>query len=101
MDDSRFYNLLRKLKDAESSLRDSCQDSSRQRSPISSVGYFGEKTDVSKIPANELPLAHVLLHQFYTGSGGKNLSPKTIERLHADVKERLPKHTKFDKLDEI
>jgi len=99
LNDKKFHELLRRLKDAETDLHVSHQSSSPQRSSICSVGFFNHATDVSLIPEKELPLAHSMLHMFYNGSGGRNLSMKTIEKLHADVTERLPSHKNFDGLD--
>ena len=99
LNDKKFHDLLRRLKDEETRLRVSHQSSSPQRGSICSVGFFNNTTDVSLIPNKELPLAHSMLHMFYNGSGGRNLSMKTIEKLHADVTERLPSHKNFDGLD--
>jgi len=99
VNDRRFHDLLRRLKDEETRLCVSHQSSSPQRGSICSVGFFNNQTDVALIPTNELPLAHSMLHMFFNGSGGRGLSMKTIEKLHADVAERLKSHKIFDGLD--
>jgi len=101
LEDRRFHDLLRRLKDAESHLCVFHQSSSLQRgdNKLCSVGFFNNQTDISIIKEKELPLAHSMLHMFYGGNGGRNLSTKTIEKLHSDVVGRLKSHKKFDSLD--
>ena len=101
MNEQTYKKLIKKLNEAESRLCVFHQGSSRQRGTMCSVGLLNSNTDVSKIPEQELPLAHTMLHMFFNGSGGKDLSMKTIEKLHKEVSVRLKQHKKFDKLDEL
>jgi len=55
--------------------------------------------DVESLSENDLHLTHTLLHKFYETGGGRNLSRKTIERLHVKVANKIENHVSYDKLD--
>ena len=55
--------------------------------------------DVDKVPQNQLPLMHTMLHMFYGNNSGMGLTKKSIENLHKRVVERLNGHSEYDRLD--
>ena len=67
--------------------------------PHSTGLILNKDTDIALLPDNRVPLVHSMLHMFYQNRNGKGLSVKTIESLHSEVKKRLKKHKKFDRLD--
>lgn len=56
--------------------------------------------DVSQLSREQLSLAHSMLHLFHSNKSGRDLSQKTVERLHKEVSSRLKNHKTFDGLDE-
>ena len=96
MIDEKTYNRLIEKLDSYLQVSHPCPGSAG--SP-DSVGLLLPETDISEIPNERLSLVHTMLHMFYENKNGKGLTPKTIEKLHKELVERLPTHKKYDRLD--
>jgi len=100
MDDNKYNSLIKKL---DTHIEMLTSFSPKVPSPVGyphSTGFLLSKdTDISKLPVNQVQLAHAMLHTFYQNNNGKGLSKKTIESLHNDVVSMLKAHKKFDRLD--
>lgn len=102
MDDKRYDELLKKLNGYVSS--NSVDVSPTQKvsgvaGAISDTIFLSKEMDVEKLTYNEKILAHVLLHNFFSRGGIKNLNKGEIIALHKKVVAFIP-HNNFDVLDE-
>jgi len=98
MNKKTYEQLMKKLDELELHFSPSSLVQRGYKSPVGLI--LTEDTNVESIGKEQLNLVHCMLHMFYTGHGGKNLTPTSIEKLHAKTVERLSSHEKFDKLDE-
>jgi hypothetical protein len=81
----------------EPSVSPALSESGGDKTPSDAI-FIDESLNIDKLSLDQLLLVHVLLHRFY-GSGSKNLSKPTIEKLHGKVSKKLD-HQYFDKLDD-
>ena len=58
---------------------------------------ISESLDIDKLDMNQKLYTHAVLHKLY-GAGSKTLTKESIEKLHAEIKTKIP-HLNFDKLD--
>jgi len=102
MNKKTFEQLMQKLDNIESQIYKGSHPSSlAQRGLKSPVGLIiTEDTKIESIGKEQLALVHCMLHMFYSGHGGRELTPASIEKLHKKTVEQLSSHEKFDKLDE-
>ena len=99
MNNSQFEQLLKKLDSKIESLSKT-QTTSHSTEQLCSVGVINENMNIESLSQNQLILTHTMLHMFANSKNGKNVSKRTIEKLHADVAKKLKSHSRFDKLDD-
>ena len=98
MNKKTYEKLMNRLDELESRFSPSSLVQRGHKNPVGLI--ITNNTDIESIDKEQLNLVHCMLHMFYTGHGGKNLTPASIEKLHAKTVEQLSSHAKFDKLDE-
>jgi hypothetical protein len=101
MNQQTYEKLMKELDELESKLQNNTHPvpSSAEASNGASTEFLSENTDINSIPEQRLPLVHTLLHMFYTNNNGRDLTPKSIEKLHKEVTKKLKSHSAFDRLD--
>ena len=95
MDGSKYNKLMEKLNmfltPVPFPAGPSCDDS---------AGFISEESNIQSMDENEVLKTHAMLHLFHNNKCGKNLTPKTIKKLHDKCAEKMNFHNSFDKLDE-
>lgn len=103
MNDARYAELLNKLNNYVSS--NSVDVSPTQKvsgvddESTSDTLFLSKDMNMERLSYKEKILAHVLLHNFFSRGGIKNLNKETIIDLHKKVSCLIP-HSRFDMLDE-
>jgi len=100
MNKKTYEQLMKKLDDAESHLQVSHPVPGSLEPHKGSPELISESMDINNISKEQLSLTHCMLHMFYHNKSGKGLTPRTIEKLHKEIEEKLDFHEKFDGLDE-
>ena len=95
------YQSLKSRLDAEIiRLESSLPNPQPEASPHAKGVALYPGMDMSKVPKEQLPLVHVMLHNFFANHSGRGLRQKDIEQLHKEVVQRLDSHPRFDQLDD-
>ena len=103
MNENRYHQLVEKL----NKFMLNADGSNPSVSPAASLGGAGmasppifitPSTNFEQMTENQIVLAHVLLHKFYS-TGCKTLTKQDIEELHDKIIKKLSSHDYFDKLD--
>ena len=70
----------------------------RDRLSLPNILLITKDLNVEQLDKDQLCLAHVLLHRFYSSKTNKTLTMEDIVKLHSQIIP-LIKHSNFDKLD--
>ena len=65
-----------------------------------SAGFITEERNIASMTEQQILNTHAMLHLFFNNKCGKNLTPKTIKKLHIDCVTQMTNHDKYDQLDE-